>query len=229
VLVLTPLRFPSPHYATDTPFPSLLMETNHHSPGRPLPPIAISELHRRVLMSFIESQTTDTWHPVGGVRASAARDLMTYDIPAHELTHPEVEVIVQRTEEADRFQDLWRHEGATGITRVFGIRIAGLDKAISGIGYGWVHQRQEEEGAGPVGSTVDGEGEGETSSAAGEKVDSGRGRGRGARTSRGRGGHRKDKPSVGQVRADGGQARAEGGPSRGQGRRGHGRTKSTAQ
>lgn len=190
------------------------METNHHSPGRPLPPIAISELHRRVLMSFIESQTTDTWHPVGGVRASAARDLMTYDIPAHELTEPELGVIIQRTEEADRFQDLWRHEGATGITRVFGIRIAGLDKAISGIGY--AHQRQEEEKETSRASTV--EGEGETSSAAGDKA------GRGNRGVRGRGGHRK-KPST--ASAGGSQPRSEGPPSRG--RRGHARMKSNAQ
>jgi hypothetical protein len=146
------------------------METNHHSPGRPLPPIAISELHRRVLMSFIESQTTDTWHPVGGVRASAARDLMTYDVPAHELTQTEYEVIVQRTEEADRFQDLWRHEGATGITRVFGIRIAGLDKSISGIGY--AHNKLEEET--PPASTA---GDAETSSGRGKA----NGRGRGTR------------------------------------------------
>ncbi|KAJ9097847.1 hypothetical protein QFC19_006637 [Naganishia cerealis] len=242
------VMFPSPHYATDAPFPSLLMETNHHSPGRPLPPIAISELHRRVLMSFIESQTTDAWHPVGGVRASAARDLMTYDVPAHELTHPEYEVIMQRTEEADRFQDLWRHEGATGITRVFGIRIAGLDKSISGIGYGWVHQRQEEEPAegdvaaqpkGQPASTVDGEGE--TSSAAGDKTTAARGKGRGnnARGGAGRGrggGHRKNKASMASV-SGGLQANATGGaggfhkdgqqPSS-RGRRGHGRTKSTA-
>lgn len=212
---LTPDRFPSPHYATDTPFPSLLMETNHHSPGRPLPPIAISELHRRVLMSFIESQTTDTWHPVGGVRAAAARDLMTYDIPAHELTHPELEVIIARTEEADRFQDLWRHEGATGITRVFGIRIAGLDKAISGIGYGYAHQRQEEEGAETPTPVRDAEGE---TSSAGDRNASGRGR-----PGRGRGGHRK-KPST----ASAGASQAPGNASS-RGRRGHARTKSTAQ
>lgn len=155
-------------------------------------------------MSFIESQTTDTWHPVGGVRASAARDLMTYDVPAHELTHPEYEVILQRTEEADRFQDLWRHEGATGITRVFGIRIAGLDKSISGIGY---HHPQE---GTPPASTMDAE----TSSAGG------RGKANGTR---GRGGPRK-KPStasVGTPQRDPGQAT--------RGRRGHARTKSTAQ
>lgn len=210
---LTPRRFPSPHYATDTPFPSLLMETNHHSPGRPLPPIAISELHRRVLMSFIESQTTDTWHPVGGVRASAARDLMTYDVPAHELTHPEYEVILQRTEEADRFQDLWRHEGATGITRVFGIRIAGLDKSISGIGY---HHSQE---GTPPAST----GDAETSSATGDRT-AGPGRGNSSRGGRGRGGHRK-KPSTASVGTP--QPRDPGPPTRG--RRGHARTKSIAQ
>lgn len=180
------------------------METNHHSPGRPLPPIAISELHRRVLMSFIESQTTDTWHPVGGVRASAARDLMTYDVPAHELTQTEYDVIVQRTEEADRFQDLWRHEGATGITRVFGIRIAGLDKSISGIGY--AHHKPDEETP-PTSTAGDGE------SASGRGKANGRGLG-------GRGHHKKPSTaSVGQTRDS---------PAT-RGRRGHARTKSTAQ
>ena len=198
------------------------METNHHSPGRPLPPIAISELHRRVLMSFIESQTTDTWHPVGGVRASAARDLMTYDIPAHELTDAELEVIIQRTEEADRFQDLWRHEGATGITRVFGIRIAGLDKAISGIGY--AHQRQEEDKeTSRASSTV--EPEVETSSAAGDKAVGRGGGSRAAGRGRGGGGHRK-KPST--ASATGAQPRGEG-PPPSRGRRGHARMKSNAQ
>lgn len=212
------------------------METSHHSPGRPLPPIAISELHRRVLMSFIESQTTDAWHPVGGVRASAARDLMTYDVPSHELTDEEVNVIIERTDEADKFQDLWRHEGATGITRAFGIRVAGLDKAISGMGYGHLRPppateaREEESGHA--------EGEGKTSPAGTSVTDSekaGRGRKPGGRGKRGaamtgRGGRGaahavgQGRPAVTHQQPENGSA-TSGQPAR---KRGHARAKSTA-
>ncbi|KAJ9094959.1 hypothetical protein QFC21_005751 [Naganishia friedmannii] len=227
--------FPSPHYATDVPFPSLLMETSHHSPGRPLPPIAISELHRRVLMSFIESQTTDAWHPVGGVRATASRDLMTYDIPSHELTDEEVGVIIERTNEADKFQDLWRHEGATGITRAFGIRVAGLDKSISGMGYGHLRPpateaREDEprhaEGEGktsPAGTSVT-----DSEKASRGKRTSGRGKrgtptagrgGRGATQAPGQG-----RPPVTYQQPENGSA-ISGPPPR---KRGHARAKSTA-
>ncbi|KAJ9115451.1 hypothetical protein QFC22_005209 [Naganishia vaughanmartiniae] len=224
--------FPSPHYATDVPFPSLLMETSHHSPGRPLPPIAISELHRRVLMSFIESQTTDAWHPVGGVRATASRDLMTYDIPSHELTDEEIGVIIERTNEADKFQDLWRHEGATGITRAFGIRVAGLDKAISGAGYGHLRPPAPEAREEPTGQAEGQEQALPNGTSVMDSEKAGRGRRQGGRGKRGatttRGG-RGAPHGGGQGRPDVTQQSETGSATSGQPprKRGHTRAKST--
>lgn len=125
-------RFPSPRYASDGPFPSLLSPMSSGAASRNGPSLTASELHRRVIMSSVETQATAAWLAKSSStsRAVAARDLMTYEVPSHELTGEEVAQMSASTDEAKRVEDAWCHAGAQEVGEQWNVKIGGLAPAI---------------------------------------------------------------------------------------------------
>ena len=127
------LRFPSAKYAEDVPFPSLIMPAYPLPPGRPPPPLAPGEITKRITMSNIESQITAEWMGVDGAgfsrtvrRAVTARDLMTYEVPSHELTGSEVDLIEQARRQAERLEKVWVESGPEGFAKETGCKLVGV-------------------------------------------------------------------------------------------------------
>lgn len=99
--------------------------------SRNAPPVTVSELHRRMIMSSIETQATAAWsaQSSSSLRAVAARDLMTYEVPSHELTGEEVAQMVASAEEAKKVEDAWCHAGAQEVGERMSVKIGGLVSA----------------------------------------------------------------------------------------------------
>jgi hypothetical protein len=115
----------------DEPFQSLISPTLPLPPGRPAPPIHPGEISKRLITANIETQITDAW--VGSSsgttklpRAVAARDLMTYAIPAHELLESERQIMHDANVETAKLEGIWKQGSAEGFVRETGVKLIGV-------------------------------------------------------------------------------------------------------
>ncbi len=101
---------------------------SHGATNRNAPPVTVSELHRRIIMSSMETQATAAWSTgvSSKLRAVATRDLMTYEIPSHELTREEVAQMAVSAEEAKKVVDAWCHGGAQEVGDRMDVKLGGL-------------------------------------------------------------------------------------------------------
>lgn len=84
-------------------------------------------------MSSIETQITAAWtsstqaRPSGeACRAVAARDLMTYDVPAHELSPAEVQTVEEANHQAAQLETAWYQQGPEGFVKATGCKLVGV-------------------------------------------------------------------------------------------------------
>ena len=104
-------------------------------PGRAAPPLVPAEIAKRMVMSSIETQISAAWlgeekdeveSNKAGRRACAARDLMIYDLPAHEVSSEEAAVLRTATDEAKRLGTIWCQDGANGFAKETGCKLVGI-------------------------------------------------------------------------------------------------------
>jgi len=88
-----------------------------------------------MVMSSIENQISAVWQGEEkdgvdpfkiGRRACAARDLMIYDLPAHDVYPEEAEVMRVATNEAKHLETIWCQDGANGFARETGCKLVGI-------------------------------------------------------------------------------------------------------
>ncbi|WWC90691.1 uncharacterized protein L201_005628 [Kwoniella dendrophila CBS 6074] len=132
--------FPSPHYPSSEPFPSILSPISpypypsphtqtghgyeHYAEPRPL---TKGELHTRLIMQSLADQITHIWSPSiekdesGKSRmAIPARDFMTIRIPSHDLSEQEAEEIKKYKEEVDQVNKSWKDHGGIWLPKETG-------------------------------------------------------------------------------------------------------------
>ena len=121
------IRFPSPRYITSEPYPFILSETSplpYPTPSqhdiKPLP-LQAHELHLRLILQSIARQIDEIWAPNGQSATVLARDFMVMQVPGHELSDSEKEVVQAHLNETSEVTASW-------IERRKDLNIPGIDE-----------------------------------------------------------------------------------------------------
>jgi hypothetical protein len=115
----------------DEPFQSLTSPTLPLPPGRPAPPLHPGEISKRLITANIETQITAAWVGIHSdtvrlPRAVAARDLMTYEIPAHELLESERQIMHGANVETAKLEKIWKKGSTEAFVRETGVKLIGV-------------------------------------------------------------------------------------------------------